>query len=171
MMRLFQRRREGVAEAEAEEAKSEMRPLAGSAADDAPTQPADYSPWSPEEADPAVPASDPVATPSSPEAEPRSLREGVTEALKTVYDPEIPVSIFDLGLIYDIQISPEREVLVKMTLTAPACPVAEQMPAMVQQAVEDHVPEVGLVEVEIVWEPPWNPDMMSEAARLELGFM
>ncbi|MBM3482152.1 MAG: DUF59 domain-containing protein [Alphaproteobacteria bacterium] len=90
-------------------------------------------------------------------------------ALKSVYDPEIPVDIYELGLIYDVQLSPENDVFVKMTLTAPGCPVAGQMPGMVRAAIEEHVPEARAVDVEIVWDPPWRPDMMSEGARLETG--
>lgn len=95
------------------------------------------------------------------------LEESIVEALKTIYDPEIPVNIYEMGLIYDIQIDGER-VDVKMTLTSPACPVAGTLPLEVQAKVEG-VPGVGEADVEIVWDPEWNPSMMSEAARLELG--
>jgi FeS assembly SUF system protein len=97
------------------------------------------------------------------------LRERIVLALKTVYDPEIPVDIYELGLIYGIDVSPERDVVVQMTLTAPACPAAEMLPPEVEQKVAS-VEGVASAKVEIVWEPPWNKDMMSEAARLHLGF-
>ena len=93
----------------------------------------------------------------------------VVEALKTVYDPEIPVDIYELGLIYDIGIEPEGKVAIKMTLTAPGCPVAGTMPQMVEDAVRAKVPGVNEVEVELVWDPPWDFTRMSEAARLELN--
>ncbi len=93
----------------------------------------------------------------------------VVEALKTVYDPEIPVDIYELGLVYDIEIEPEGKVAIKMTLTAPGCPVAGSMPGMVQDAVRAQVPGVNEVDVELVWDPPWDYTRMSEAARLELN--
>jgi FeS assembly SUF system protein len=96
------------------------------------------------------------------------LEELVVDALRTVYDPEIPVNIYDLGLIYDLRIDEGNKVLVKMTLTTPACPVAGQMPSMVEKAVS-HVDNVAECEVELVWDPAWNPDMMTEAARLQLN--
>jgi FeS assembly SUF system protein len=98
------------------------------------------------------------------------LYESVVDACRTVYDPEIPVNIFDLGLIYTIDISPENEVGIVMTLTAPGCPVAGEMPGWVQDAVE---PLAGVkdVTVEMTFDPQWGMDMMSDEARLELGFM
>jgi FeS assembly SUF system protein len=93
----------------------------------------------------------------------------VVEALKTVYDPEIPVDIYELGLVYGIEIEPEGKVAIKMTLTAPGCPVAGSMPGMVQDAVRARVPGVSEVDVELVWDPPWDYTRMSEAARLELN--
>jgi FeS assembly SUF system protein len=93
----------------------------------------------------------------------------VVEALKTVYDPEIPVDIYELGLIYDIGIEPEGKVAIKMTLTAPGCPVAGTMPQMVEDAIRAKVPGANEVEVELVWDPPWDFSRMSEAARLELN--
>ena len=98
------------------------------------------------------------------------LYDAVVEACRTVYDPEIPVNIYDLGLIYTINISPENEVSVVMTLTAPGCPVAGEMPGWVQDAIGP-VEGVKTVEVELTWEPQWGMDMMSDEARLELGFM
>ena len=98
------------------------------------------------------------------------LYEAVVEACRSVYDPEIPVNIYDLGLIYTIDISPEYEVGIVMTLTAPGCPVAGEMPGWVADAVE---PLVGVkqVDVQMTFEPQWGMDMMSDEARLELGFM
>ena len=101
----------------------------------------------------------------------QKLIEGkVIEALKQVYDPEIPVNIYELGLIYDIQVNPDDTVHVKMTLTAPACPVAGSLPGQVETQVET-VPEVKSATVELVWDPPWTRDRMSEAALLQLGMM
>lgn len=98
------------------------------------------------------------------------LFDGIVEACRTVYDPEIPVNIYDLGLIYTIDINAENEVRVIMTLTAPGCPVAGDMPGWVAEAIE---PMAGVkqVNVELTWEPPWGMEMMSDEARLELGFM
>jgi FeS assembly SUF system protein len=96
------------------------------------------------------------------------IEAGVVEALKTVFDPEIPVNIYELGLIYDVDIQPEGVVKVKMTLTSPGCPVAGSLPLEVQRKVEA-VPGVASTEVELVWDPAWNPSMMSESARLQLG--
>lgn len=94
----------------------------------------------------------------------------VIAALRTVYDPEIPVNIYDLGLIYRIDLSEDgKRVAIDMTLTAPGCPVAGSMPGMVEHTVRG-VAHVDDVTVELVWDPPWDKDMMSEAARLELGF-
>ena len=94
----------------------------------------------------------------------------VEDALKSVHDPEIPVNIYDLGLIYTIDISAENMVKIIMTLTAPGCPVAGDMPGWIQDAVAP-VAGVQNVEVELTWDPPWGMDMMSDEARLELGFM
>ena len=98
------------------------------------------------------------------------LYDQVVEACRTVYDPEIPVNIYELGLIYTIDISQENAVDIKMSLTAPGCPVAGEMPGWVADAVEP-LPGVKQVNVELVWEPPWGMGMMSDEARLELGFM
>jgi FeS assembly SUF system protein len=94
--------------------------------------------------------------------------EAVVDAIKTVYDPEIPVNIYEIGLIYNVIISPGGLVEVKMTLTSPACPAAQEIPAQVKDRVEA-IAGVTRCDVEIVWDPQWNPSMMSEAARLELG--
>lgn len=98
------------------------------------------------------------------------LYEAIVEACRTVYDPEIPVNIYELGLIYTIDINSDSDVSVLMSLTAPGCPVAGEMPGWVADAIEP-LPGVKTVNVELVWEPPWGMDMMSDEARLELGFM
>jgi FeS assembly SUF system protein len=101
----------------------------------------------------------------------RMLIEGrVIEALREVYDPELPVNIYELGLIYDIQVRPDRHVDVKMTLTAPSCPVAGTLPGEVERKVYD-TEGVESAHVELVWDPPFSPDKMSEEARLELGLL
>jgi len=92
----------------------------------------------------------------------------VIEELRTVFDPEIPVSIFDLGLIYDLRFSDDGVVLVIMTLTAPACPVADEIPEWIKTAIM-RVDGVKKVEIDLTWEPFWKPEYMTEAARLELG--
>ena len=99
-----------------------------------------------------------------------AVRLGIVEALHTVYDPEIPVDIYELGLIYDINIDPAGNVGIKMTLTAPGCPVAGSMPGMVKDAIET-VESVGKIDVELVWDPPWDRDRMSETAQLALGMI
>ena len=96
------------------------------------------------------------------------LYESVIAALKQVYDPEIPVNIYDLGLIYELNINPDREVYIKMTFTAPNCPMADQVMQEVQEAVEA-VPTVTKVELELTFEPVWDKSMLSEEARVELG--
>jgi FeS assembly SUF system protein len=98
------------------------------------------------------------------------LRDKILAALKTVYDPEIPVDIYELGLIYEISIYPINNVHVLMTLTSPSCPSAEAIPAEVEQKIKA-VEGVNDVKVEITWDPPYSQDMMSEAAKLELGFL
>jgi FeS assembly SUF system protein len=109
----------------------------------------------------------PLIAPSSTD---HPLYEAVVEGCRSVYDPEIPVNIYELGLIYTIDINDANEVDIKMSLTAPGCPVAGEMPGWVADAVEP-LPGVKQVNVELVWEPPWGMDMMSDEARLELGFM
>ena len=91
-------------------------------------------------------------------------------ALKTVYDPEIPVDIYELGLIYKVDVADNKDVTIDMTLTAPGCPVAGEMPGQVKEAVED-VEGVSDVRVKLVWSPPWDKDRMSEEAKLELGML
>lgn len=112
------------------------------------------------------------AKPQRPPARVESLEPGlekkIVEALETVYDPEIPVNIYELGLIYDIEIKAGGNVVIRMTLTSPGCPVAGSLPIEVQSRVRQ-IPEVVAARVEIVWDPPWNPDMISEAGKLQLG--
>ena len=98
------------------------------------------------------------------------LEEKVVAVIKTIFDPEIPVNIYELGLIYNIRIEYPDQVYIKMTLTSPQCPVAETLPPEVENKVSN-IEGVSFAHVEIVWEPPWNPDMMSEAAKLELGML
>ncbi len=109
----------------------------------------------------------PLIRPSSVD---HPLYEAVVAACRTVYDPEIPVNIFDLGLVYTIDITEDGAVTVVMSLTAPGCPVAGEMPGWVADAV-GAIPGVRQVDVEITWDPPWGMDRMSDEARLELGFM
>jgi FeS assembly SUF system protein len=97
------------------------------------------------------------------------LESKVIQALRKVFDPEIPVNIYDLGLIYELKVGPSGETDITMTLTAPNCPVAGVLPKQVEQAVRA-VPGVTEVRLELVWEPAWDRDRMSQAARLELGF-
>jgi FeS assembly SUF system protein len=102
--------------------------------------------------------------------DPEELREPIIEALRKVHDPEIPVNIYDLGLIYRIDIAANGDCHIDMTLTAPACPVAGMMPVMVKDAL-GQVEGVGEVQVDLVWEPPWTQDKMSEEAMLQLGLL
>jgi FeS assembly SUF system protein len=98
------------------------------------------------------------------------IYEGVIAALKEIYDPEIPVNIYELGLIYGVDVTEDGHVAVTMTLTTPHCPVAESMPGEVELRV-GAVPGVGSAEVNLVWDPPWDPQMMSDEAKLELGML
>ena len=97
------------------------------------------------------------------------LHRDVVDVLKSCYDPEIPVDIYELGLIYEVDVDDEASVKIRMTLTSPMCPVAETLPGEVQQKV-GAIPGVSSATIDLVWEPPWEPSMMSEAARLQLGF-
>ena len=157
----------------------------------APVEASDYEAWTPRTADTpagadAAPAKATIDTPdSTPSAEPEvpppgdskgmetapNLEKRIVDAIKLVYDPEIPVNIYELGLIYGVDISENNDVHIQMTLTAPGCPVAGDMPGWVVVAVESNVEEVGKVDVELVWDPPWGPELMSEAAQLELGYL
>ncbi len=105
-----------------------------------------------------------------PAGSPDEIREKIIEVLKGCYDPEIPVDIYELGLIYDIDVAESRTVEVKMTLTSPMCPVAESLPPEVESKIRA-IPEVASATVEVVWDPPWSMEKMSEAAKLELGML
>lgn len=107
-------------------------------------------------------------TETNPIPEVKSLRDRIIDVLKSCYDPEIPVDIWELGLIYEININEGNDVHILMTLTSPACPVAETLPPDVEQKVRD-IPDVNSAKVEITFNPPWEKEMMSEEARLELG--
>ncbi len=110
-----------------------------------------------------------TSTEQNEQAEAQDLEAQVVETLKSIYDPEIPVNIYDLGLIYEIQVK-NKSVFVRMTLTAPNCPVADILPQQVEAAI-GMLPEVEESTVVLTFDPPFTPDMMSEEARLELGFM
>jgi FeS assembly SUF system protein len=97
-----------------------------------------------------------------------ALQDKIIEALRTCYDPEIPVNIYELGLIYEVKVEPSGDVGIRMTLTAPNCPAAASLPLEVEAKVKA-LPQVTGVKVDVVWEPPWDPSKMSEAARLQLG--
>ncbi len=109
-------------------------------------------------------AAEPIST-----IEKNLIHGQAVEAARTCYDPEIPVNIYELGLIYDIVVDDFGAVLVRMTLTSPHCPAAQSLPRDIESRIKA-IPGVRDVRVEVVWTPPWNPSMMSEAARLELGF-
>ena len=123
----------------------------------------------------ALTAPPPPSTGDAPQVGPldpeqtAALQPKIVDVIKTVYDPEIPVDIYELGLIYEVIVDAERRVLVKMTLTSPACPSAQQIPSEVRYKIKA-LPEVTDAWVEIVWEPPWSKERMSEAAKLTLGF-
>ena len=106
----------------------------------------------------------------NPAAPGGALYESVVDALRDIFDPEIPVNIYDLGLIYGVEVTPDADVVVTMTLTTPHCPVAESMPGEVELRVST-VPGVRDAEVNLVWDPPWDPSKMSDEARLELGML
>jgi FeS assembly SUF system protein len=110
----------------------------------------------------AIPGPDPATRTAD------QIHSAVVEALKTVYDPEIPIDIYELGLIYQVDVRDDKSVHLQMTLTSPMCPVAETLPPEVEAKVMG-VPGVASVELDLVWEPPWGPAMMSEAARLTLN--
>jgi FeS assembly SUF system protein len=109
-----------------------------------------------------------AATSALPAEETERLTHDIVAALKTVFDPEIPADIYELGLIYKVDIKDDRSVAVEMTLTTPNCPAAEELPTMVENAVAS-IPGVGKVDISIVWEPAWTPDRMSDEARLVLN--
>ena len=110
---------------------------------------------------------EPLIRPSSTE---HPLYDDIVSACRTVFDPEIPVNIYDLGLIYSIRIDAENNVEIDMTLTAPGCPVAGEMPGWVADAIEP-IPGIKTVDVQLVWEPPWGMENLSDEARLELGLI
>jgi FeS assembly SUF system protein len=110
-------------------------------------------------------ALDPTKSPQQ-----KAIEEKVIDVLRTIFDPEIPVNIYELGLIYEIKVASDNRVHVKMTLTAPACPVAGSLPPEVERKIET-IAEVPSATVELVWDPPWSKDRMSEAALLELGLL
>jgi FeS assembly SUF system protein len=114
--------------------------------------------------------SSPPGPETTPPVDPRQIEEAVVDVLRTCYDPEIPVDIYELGLIYGVDVDDRGAVKVSMTLTSPACPVAGSLPGEVEIKVRG-VAGVTEAKVELVWDPPWNQEMMSEAARLTLGFM
>jgi FeS assembly SUF system protein len=122
--------------------------------------------------DESNPAAEPTPTPcpsaAPSEAGPDGIRDAVIAQLHTVFDPEIPVDIYELGLVYEVAVRAGGRVHIRMTLTSPMCPAAEELPPEVETKARS-VPGVSDVELELVWDPPWNPGMMSEAARLELG--
>ena len=99
----------------------------------------------------------------------KDIEAKVIEMLKTCFDPEIPVNIYELGLIYEVKVDDGHDVFIKMTLTSPACPVAESLPPDVENKIKT-IPEVNNAKVEVTFDPPWDREMMSEAAKLELGF-
>lgn len=127
-------------------------------------EPADATPEPAAEDQPVAQAETSALTPEETE----QLTDDLVAAFKTVYDPEIPVDIYELGLIYKVDINDDRDVEVDMTLTAPGCPVAGEMPGWVENAASG-VPGVRSVKVNLVFEPPWDPSKMSEVARLELN--
>jgi FeS assembly SUF system protein len=120
-------------------------------------------------APPPPPTGDQIVVGPADAANTEELKPKVVAAIKTVFDPEIPVDIYELGLIYEITADAERKVMIKMTLTSPACPSAQQIPSEVKYKVKA-IEGVTDAAVEIVWEPPWSKDLMSEAATLQLGF-
>jgi len=101
---------------------------------------------------------------------PEQIRERVVAVLQTVFDPEIPVNIYELGLVYDVSVSDAGEANIRMTLTTPMCPVAEELPVEVESKARS-VAGVSSARVDLVWDPPWSMDMMSDAAKLELGML
>jgi FeS assembly SUF system protein len=125
------------------------------------------APDAPAEEETKIPSSEPHTAPVTGD---NPVLAKVVEALKNVYDPEIPVNIYELGLIYGLDITPDGTVHVRMTLTTPSCPVAGSLPGEVESVVQG-VEGVNDCEVELVWDPPWTPENLSEAAKLELGLL
>ena len=182
MMNLFRRKRPPEQRAEPADAPEAVEPP--SEPPPAPVAaPPSYEPWSPggppgasggelapQLIEAAPEAADTLPTPPGVSPD-HPLAGQIARALSSVYDPEIPVDIYQLGLVYGVALNEANDARISMTLTTPGCPVAGSMPGMVEHAVASMVEGIGDVEVELVWDPPWNPDMMSEAAQLELGFM
>ena len=123
-----------------------------------------------QESNSKTPVSPQAAVPTKPldPVEVLELESRVIERVRTIYDPEIPINIYELGLVYELKVEPSGQVHIKMTLTAPACPEAGSIPPRVESEVRE-VSGVSDVQVELVWDPPWNPNRMSEAAKLQLG--
>jgi FeS assembly SUF system protein len=117
----------------------------------------------------AEPISPPASATTLNVSEIVALNDKIVERLRTVYDPEIPVNIYDLGLIYQVKVEPTGDVYVKMTLTSPGCPAAGTLPGEVEDKIVV-IPGAKKVKVDVVWEPTWDKEMMSEAAKLQLGF-
>lgn len=113
-------------------------------------------------------AIEPTSTTPLSQGELDALTDQLIEKLKTVFDPEIPVDIYELGLIYKVDVSDEKNVAIDMTLTAPGCPVAGEMPGWVEDAVRE-IPGIGVVKVDLVFDPPWDPSRMSDEAKLQLN--
>ncbi len=125
----------------------------------------------PHQAKPAAPQPPAVPKPSAADAGPvdvGEIKDKIVEAVRTCFDPEIPVNIYELGLIYDVDVAESGDVKIKMTLTSPACPAAGSLPPDVQDKVSA-IPGVKSCKVEIVWDPPWTPERMSDAAKVQLG--
>jgi FeS assembly SUF system protein len=114
------------------------------------------------------PAEAPAPAPTSAPVDISDIREKIVEVLRTCFDPEVPVNIYELGLVYGIDVEESGDVVIRMTLTSPACPVAGSLPPEVQAKVQ-RVPGIKSARVDIVWDPPWTPERMSEAARVQLG--
>lgn len=119
---------------------------------------------------PQPPAGNETAAIVADAAKTDALKPAIIAAISTVFDPEIPVNIWELGLIYDVKVDPAGAVAIRMTLTSPACPVAGSLPGEVEAKVRA-VPGVTAARIELVWDPPWDKEMMSEVAKLKLGFL
>ncbi len=119
---------------------------------------------------PAQQAAETAPTASLTVSEIIALQDKIVEKIRTCYDPEIPVNIYDLGLIYEIKVEPTGQAFVKMTLTAPGCPAAGYLPGEVEDKIS-LIPAIKGVKVDVVWDPPWDKERMSEAAKLQLGFL
>ena len=122
------------------------------------------------DANPQTPSAPPEPAAPALAASPEQIRERVIAQLHTVFDPEIPVDIYELGLVFDVSVDVDGKVGIRMTLTSPMCPAAEQLPPEVETKARG-VAGVTAVELSLVWDPPWSPERMSEAARLELGML